>query len=557
LSKSWVRALFIASFATIAMTASAFALDAPTVEPSGGVALLGRLSAGEASGIFRLDAPTGATDVILSAGSLTHQLASTVLASGAPTTTSSPLINGDVLDPSATTFAPSTTSIEPGRPVDVRVTVKGFRLIGLYEGSITIEYASTPKKEPAPSGAAPAAPIHFEKMTVPLNVTVVADPLVEGSAQTAPIKIAKTRCDGAAECALAGLLVDPIELDRGATVTVRNAGQSAATIYEPRWILTGRRTGALLRNDAISVAVPDAPIPAGNFDAVELTVDPQKVQPDVYDGAVAYHLLGVPDQTVVTIQLVVRRGPFFPLALIILGIDITFLVATVGRLANRLAASTSGADQLSAALEKAAEDGKHLAGRANPLIQKKWTGWSNADATAAKDIATDLESLRIVRRLEEKVGGHEGFPNTRAEIDLTRLFVADAKTAEATKAVDDAIAAYAFEAQIARRPPHLETTNRSEIMFSAPRSRLVFSRGGIGRFLSIVPANVRSEAITFAWVVVRFAALAVFVFLGLKVAYVDGGDFTGASLKDWLPLVTWGAGADAVARYLGNLVKGS
>jgi hypothetical protein len=261
---------------------------------------------------------------------------------------------------------------------------------------------------------------------------------------------------------------------------------------------------------------------------------------------------------------VVRNGPLTSLVWILAGIGVVFVIAGLGRTVTRHASGTAGMKAIDGLLEKAHSDDEKLVSERVDSLRKaaNGSGWGEEQKLVAKSVISDLDSLRIVREIAGRIPADDGFSQTKAHIIASRNFVGLGDSETAAKEADAAVVAWAVESQQPRDIDWLDAIGRRSLRFDEDRRR---GRSTDGSLLSRVLLNlptvtidpkVRQGAIRTLWGVVRWGALAFFVYVGLRVAYVDNAaTFTGTSIGDFLPLIAYGAGADAVSRFLGNLTK--
>lgn len=374
---------------------------------------------------------------------------------------------------------------------------------------------------------------------------------------------------------LARLLVDPIERESLFTIDLRNLGQDAATVADPEWSFIGSHTGDSPPADSVSVVVPAAPISGGGVSALQLDISPAKINPDLYHGAVTVGLAGAKDRTAFTVDLLLRRGPTMPTIFILAGVLAVFGVAALARRQASRVAAEHGTQSLRAALSKADPADKTIVDqRVSSLFAAKDNGrWGDGETGAVADLVSSLDSLGIVRTLERRIptAVASSFERTLGAINGTRQLVANGDAATAATQADVATIAWGEEAQaLAAREdaeaqagrtghPFIEELGRQNIIFADGGLVLPSRRSASARRsfqLPQLPPAVRDTAIKWGWYLVRFGSLGVFVYLGLRVVYIDHVEtFTGGLVPEAIPLVVWGIGADTVARFLGGLTK--
>jgi hypothetical protein len=359
------------------------------------------------------------------------------------------------------------------------------------------------------------------------------------------------------------VLVADVELVDTSSFDLRNGSQGQATTLPPVSMFRGRHTGKSPAADGIKVGVP-ATFEPGGAGSLTVTVSRQSVQADVYDGVILLGAAGNPSPAPLNATVVVRNGPLTSLVLILAGIGLVFLITGLGRTATRHASGTAGMKTIDGLLEKAHQDDRERVRERVDLLRQAahGKGWDEEQKLVAKSVISDLDSLRIVRALAGRIPTGDDFPLTKAHIIASQNFVGLGDSESAAKEADAAVVAWAVESQQPRDIDWLDAIGRRSVRFEQERRR---GRSTDGDLLSRVVLNlpritidpkVRQGAIRTLWWVVRWGALVFFVYVGLRVAYVDNAaTFTGTSIGDFLPLIAYGAGADAVSRFLGNLTK--
>ena len=200
-------------------------------------------------------------------------------------------------------------SLKPGQTQDAAVTVNNVTRAGTYTG--TIKFWLPEQTE---------ADAQVVKLTLQLGPRIVVSPPTGSSAQIA-------HC-GFLPCSWSGWLPQNlIGNTRGLLLDNQTVGDVA--VEKQEITLRGERTGRILTEEDVrpSIVRKDPPdcgancLPSSRQVPIELEiVNRDNIPPDSYVGGVRFGLVGTDSPAVVAYTLNVRRAPWWPLVVLLIGI---------------------------------------------------------------------------------------------------------------------------------------------------------------------------------------------------------------------------------------------
>jgi hypothetical protein len=340
-------------------------------------------------------------------------------------------------------------------------------------------------------------------------------------------------------------------------ILLTNQGPLPVAAMMPSVVLTGDRTGTILTNDQIKI--PDSTLlPPHQTIPVKLTITPDVLPPDHYNGTILYQYDGFDTTLSVNMELNVRYGPFWPLIVILLGIVLGRLAVNMKtwfaqkqldllpeyyHLNDKIVELSSHVDEIidESVIENLTTDLQHIHERIE-----------SSDVADTEDSVTqDIKQLegRVqffidLRNLEEKIQTNADFTAEQKE-DLMNLIVPardleleDGKDKEALAAYNTALGSLSKEKQAlwASRRSNLIASPPSEKVGSTPYK----TSQGFAHVLAFLSGSRVPVAELRYWVARPLLALLLLVLLvliGLQTLYVNSAMFGAAGVFDYLALL--------------------
>ncbi len=448
----------------------------------------------------------------------------------------------------------SAASLQKDKPQDVTITVTNITRPATYTGDITLWV--DPNKAAAQL----------------VNLTVIMIPKIDVKVP-APANVQLVRCSPF-PCSFTNWLPDRL-LGRHRKFTLDNESPIDLPITLNNLLLRGDKSGYLITEQDVTIAIPNQSLGARKSTAIELTLpDTDKLQPDHYVGTLRFGLKGYDTQPTVNYTLDVRDGPWWALGVLVLGVVVGRLVKSMNspeattqlklirrlyRLHTKASALKNATDRANILAElEAIKERINLAEEAETVL------------TAEMDrIATRVDLLSKLEHLQTRIALVQD-PTLKQELEVKCMSAIQALRAGNIEECLTLIKAIALQLETQPTPEGTtgdsfagllefvrELDEEGTTALAASREATVASPGFFARALAwLSGANVMNAEVRY-WLVrplLFLLLLFLLVMVGLKALYLDAGSSFGSEgLYDYLGLFMWGISAEVTQNALQNL----
>lgn len=463
-------------------------------------------------------------------------------------------------------------TLQPGIPKDFQVSVSGIKVAGTYRGQLEI---LLPAEHP---------PFKLRIETLVIARARPAVALLPGAEQ---VRLNLVNCRGWMDCRLVSLILPASASLNTWQLQISNDSPADAKILDLKIVIRGEKTGYQIPDSALALPAMPQSLPANKITSLPLRIKRSAIPPDHYSGTIYLKLEGREDRLSIPVDLNVRTGPFWPLAVLLLGILFGRLLKYMQDRGKPQSDALAAVNEVQALLNRADPgDRKILQPMVDAIRQlvyreKLETVQSRLEAVKARLEA--LEKLGSMQKTIEAVEQNALTTEIIKNIGKTRQLISEGKDSEVHTMMEEMeksinkldserdklmgeTGAESAEFKMMLTQSR-EAKAAAEKAAEGPPSPITVS-GWFPKFLNkmktMVEAisglsdEIRAEA-TFwlirplLWLVLLCGLLVV----GISSLYVDNGLTFGANpLMDYTGLIIWGLSADVASRTLGNLRAG-